>query len=81
MRNVNQCLEAGAEGGGVGAGAILNFQKFLHIIYTVHWYVLEYEVEFGSGEKSKVRIEIKEKGSHTCVVEKKRGKNNKEMYG
>ena len=45
MRNVNQCLEAGAEGGGVGAGAILNFQKFLHIIYMVHWYVLEYEVD------------------------------------
>ena len=28
-----------AEGGG------LIFQKFLHIIYIVHWYVLEYEVD------------------------------------
>ena len=32
-------------------------------------------------EKSKVKIEIREKGSNTCVEEKKREKNNKEMCG
>ena len=37
--------------------------------------------KFGRGEKSKVKIEIREKGSNTCVEEKKRGKNNKEMCG
>ena len=26
-----------------GGGGLI-FQKFLHIIYIVHWYVLEYEV-------------------------------------
>ena len=34
-----------------------------------------------SKEKSKVKIEIREKGSNTCVEEKKRGKNNKDMCG
>ena len=28
-----------------GRGGGLIFQNFLHIIYIVHWYVLEYEVD------------------------------------